>query len=208
MDLLLLGLLWILWCTLHSLLIARPVTGFLMRVLGDRFRYHRLLYNVIAVASLAPLLVLTWIWRGEVVFVWQGGWQFVRFLLLGVAALLFWGGAQRYDMGYLTGIRQIRAGKAHSLLSGGEEFSTAGVFGLVRHPWYLGSLLLLWSILPVYHLASLLAAGLLSAYLVIGTVLEERKLVAEYGDLYRTYQRQVSMLLPWKWLRSQWQRIK
>ncbi|MDP3480639.1 MAG: hypothetical protein Q8R88_12775 [Desulfoprunum sp.] len=44
-----------------------------------------------------------------------------------------------------------------------------------------------------------LPVALLSAYLIIGTILEERKLVVEYGDIYRTYQRQVPMLLPWKW---------
>jgi protein-S-isoprenylcysteine O-methyltransferase Ste14 len=39
----------------------------------------------------------------------------------------------------------------------------------------------------------------LSAYLVIGTLLEERKLVLEFGDKYREYQRQVSMFIPLKW---------
>jgi protein-S-isoprenylcysteine O-methyltransferase Ste14 len=33
---------------------------------------------------------------------------------------------------------------------------------------------------------------------VVGTILEERKLVAEFGDEYRQYQREVSMLFPWK----------
>ena len=32
--------------------------------------------------------------------------------------------------------------------------------------------------------------------------LEERKLVAEYGDEYREYQKQVSMFIPYKWLKS------
>jgi methanethiol S-methyltransferase len=43
---------------------------------------------------------------------------------------------------------------------------------------------------------------ILSAYLVIGTLLEERKLILEFGDKYRLYQRQVSMFIPLKWLRS------
>ncbi len=198
MNLLLLSLLWILWCTMHSLMIARAVTGFLTRFLGDRFRYYRLFYNITAMMTLLPLVVLTRNLRGDSVFVWQGYWLSLRFLLLAAATLLFWAGSRRYDMGYFLGIRQIRSGKTHTLLSETEEFSTAGVFGLTRHPWYLGSLLLIWSILPVYSPADLTVAVILSAYLVIGTVLEERKLVADYGDAYRTYQRQVSMLLPWK----------
>ncbi|RPH38077.1 MAG: DUF1295 domain-containing protein, partial [Desulfobulbaceae bacterium] len=72
-----------------------------------------------------------------------------------------------------------------------------GVFGLTRHPWYLGSLLLIWSILPGYSAVDLLVSTILSVYLVIGTFLEERKLLAEYGDAYRRYQHQVPMMLPW-----------
>jgi protein-S-isoprenylcysteine O-methyltransferase Ste14 len=37
---------------------------------------------------------------------------------------------------------------------------------------------------------------------VIGTLLEERKLVLEFGDKYKEYQRQVSMFIPLKWLRE------
>jgi methanethiol S-methyltransferase len=197
MNLLLLGVLWIVWCTMHSLLIARPVTGYLQRLLGGGFRYYRLFYNLTAILTLLPLLLLTWQLRGGMVFAWQGYWQILRFLLLATAGWLFWAGARRYDMGYFLGIRQIRSGTAHLLLSETEEFSATGVFGLTRHPWYLGSLLLIWSILPGYSPADLIVSGLLSIYIVIGTFLEERKLLAEYGDAYRRYQRQVPMLLPW-----------
>ena len=58
MNLLLLGVLWIVWCTMHSLLIARPVTGYLQRLLGGGFRYYRLFYNLTAILSLMPLLLL------------------------------------------------------------------------------------------------------------------------------------------------------
>jgi protein-S-isoprenylcysteine O-methyltransferase Ste14 len=37
---------------------------------------------------------------------------------------------------------------------------------------------------------------------VIGTFLEEQKLVLEFGDQYKVYQRQVSMFIPLKWLGS------
>ena len=197
MNLLMLGVLWIVWCTMHSLLIARPVTGYLQRLLGGRFKYYRLFYNLTAILTLMPLLLLTWQLRGGMVFAWQGYWQILRFLLLATAGWLFWAGARRYDMGYFLGIRQIRSGTAHILLSETEEFSTAGVFGLTRHPWYLGSILLIWSILPGYSIADLMVSALLSIYIVIGTFLEERKLLAEYGDAYRRYQRQVPMFLPW-----------
>ena len=197
MDYILLGLFWICWCSLHSVLIARPVTGYLQQLLAGWYRFYRLFYNFTAVISLLPLLFMTWEIRGETVFAWQGCWQILRFLMLLSAGWFFWGGARRYDMGSFLGLRQLNSGASHLLLSETAEFSTAGVFGLTRHPWYLGSLLLIWSILPGYALADLLVSTILSAYLVVGTLLEERKLLAEYGDAYRRYQRQVPMLLPW-----------
>jgi protein-S-isoprenylcysteine O-methyltransferase Ste14 len=47
----------------------------------------------------------------------------------------------------------------------------------------------------------------LSLYLIIGAFLQERKLVLEFGDGYRQYQDRVSMLFPWKWIRTKWHRI-
>lgn len=124
----------------------------------------------------------------------------VRWVLLVAACVLFVGGARRYDLGVFLGLRQIKSGTAHVLLSEDDTFSREGVFNITRHPWYLGSLMLLWSALPVYHEATVIGAVVLTLYLFVGTMLEERKLVAECGERYRAYQQQVSMLLPWKWL--------
>jgi hypothetical protein len=36
----------------------------------------------------------------------------------------------------------------------------------------------------------------------VGSFLEERKLVREFGDKYQEYQQAVSMLFPWRWLKA------
>ena len=41
----------------------------------------------------------------------------------------------------------------------------------------------------------------INVYFMIGAVLEERKLVREFGEKYQEYQRTVSMLFPWRWLK-------
>ncbi len=43
---------------------------------------------------------------------------------------------------------------------------------------------------------------LLTIYLIVGTVLEERKLLMEYDEEYRSYQNRVSMLVPFKYLKG------
>jgi methanethiol S-methyltransferase len=80
------------------------------------------------------------------------------------------------------------------------EFDSSGVLGVVRHPWYLAVLILLWA--RDQSLSGLIINMILSVYLVIGTFLEERKLILEFGDKYRVYQLQVSMFIPFKWLES------
>jgi protein-S-isoprenylcysteine O-methyltransferase Ste14 len=66
-----------------------------------------------------------------------------------------------------------------------------------RHPLYACILALFW-IRPEVMADGLLLSILWSAWLVAGTLLEERDLVAELGDGYRRYQRQVPMLIPWR----------
>jgi methanethiol S-methyltransferase len=196
----LLGFGWLAWCIFHSLLIAPSMTRRLRRLPGTVSRYFRLGYNITALGTLLPLVIYTFSLQDDSVFAWQGGWAVPRFCLLGISFGVFYGGARRYDMGYFLGLKQISSRKNHTLLTEGAAFARDGIFAVIRHPWYLASLILLWSALPVYHVSTTLAAAILSLYLVVGTILEERKLVAEFGDNYRAYQRGVSMLIPWKWL--------
>ncbi len=82
----------------------------------------------------------------------------------------------------------------------GGGIDSSGVLGLVRHPWYTAVVLLLWA--GDLDMAALVGSGVLTVYIVVGTLLEERKLVHEFGDAYRSYQGRVSMFVPLKWIRS------
>jgi protein-S-isoprenylcysteine O-methyltransferase Ste14 len=200
MDLVLLCILWISWCTIHSVLIDASVVGLIKNYAPGLTRYYRLLYNGLSLVTFIPLIIVTRMAEGQVIVSWEGYAISVRILLLAVAFLLLKGGAKKYDLVYFLGVKQLQTGEEHLLLSDTEEFTETGVFGITRHPWYFGTLLLIWSILPKYPLPVFLAVCILSVYLVIGTMLEERKIVAQYGDSYRRYRQRVSMLFPWKWL--------
>ena len=69
---------------------------------------------------------------------------------------------------------------------------------MVRHPWYVAVFLLIWA--GDQNAAAITVNLVLSAYLIVGTLLEERKLVIEFGEKYRSYQDRVSMFVPLKWL--------
>jgi len=193
--LLLLGGLWSGWCGLHSLLITRRARDYFVRRLGERFVWFRLAYNIFSLVTLIPVVLVHWRLQGPVLFAWSGYWQVARLVLFGAAGLLFYGGARAYDMGYFLGLKQVREYRA-GRRPAPARLSREGVLGYVRHPWYTAGLLVIWTLGPVTA-ASLVAKVVLSGYLVIGAVLEERKLVAEFGEEYRQYQREVNMLLPW-----------
>lgn len=202
MKIYILCVLWIGWCAMHSLLITPSCTNLVKYRIPHLVRYYRLFYNGVSLATLLPLVVYTREMGGETVFGWPRWSTAARIFLLVVAGLFFWGGANRYDIKYFLGMKQLRTGDAHILLSNTGDFHTTGVFAITRHPWYLGSLLTIWSILGEYPRPTFCAAVILSLYLVVGTLLEERKILQEYGPSYRHYQQQVSMLFPWKWLKN------
>jgi len=75
------------------------------------------------------------------------------------------------------------------------EFRQPFLYKLVRHPLYLGFFIALWAT-PVMSVGHLLLAGGLSIWMLIAIQLEERDLVALFGDSYESYRKSVGMIIP------------
>lgn len=188
------------WCILHSALISVSVTGYLHGRLGRTFRFYRIFFNVTSLLTLIPVVVYADAVRTEPIFRWEGYMRILQVLFLGTAVLLFFLGARRYDAGRFLGFKQIREEVSSKGLTDAGALDTSGVLGIIRHPWYLASLFLVWP--RPLDVSSILVNVLLTCYLIAGAYLEERKLVREFGEKYRAYQKRVSMFLPYKWLKS------
>ena len=74
-------------------------------------------------------------------------------------------------------------------------FRSDGILGVIRHPWYTGTILFLVFSLPVTDVNWVWRVVFL-LYTIIGTELEERKLLVEIGDQYRDYRRNVPRFFP------------
>jgi methanethiol S-methyltransferase len=193
-------LLWGAWCALHSAMISTTVTEYVKRKLERGFRFYRLFFNVLAAVTLVPVLLYDRSFHEPPLVHWDGTLRVVQGLLLGTSLFLFLAGLQHYDMAQLVGVRQAKRENSARPIGDNGRLHKTGILGVTRHPWYLATMILIWSL--DISMADLARNTVLTAYLILGAALEERKLVLEFGDEYRDYQRGVSMLFPWKWLRG------
>ena len=188
------------WCALHSALISLSVTDYLKKHLGNHFRFFRLFFNLISLATLAPLIWYGFRLRSAPFFEWSGYLKPVQIILLGLGLFLFLAGARHYNGLIFLGIKQIREKTVYDSLSKTNRLNTTGILGFIRHPWYTAVIVLLWA--QDLDISVLWVNIVFTTYLLIGSFLEEHKLVVEFGDPYREYQKTVSMFIPYKWLKQ------
>ena len=75
------------------------------------------------------------------------------------------------------------------------EFRIPKLYTVVRHPIYVGWLMILWAA-PVMTVSHLLFAVGTTAYILVAIQLEERDLVTQFGKKYINYRKDVPMLIP------------
>ncbi len=174
----------------HSVFARAPLKRWVERMMPAPM--ERSFYVWVASA----LLIATWIgWQltAGLVYAIEGPlrWAFYALQLAGVHLTLR--SAGMLDALELAGIRQLQPRPRPTV------FRTDGPFGLVRHPIYLGWLLMTFGT-PLMTVNRLLFATITSAYLILAIPWEERSLVAAFGDRYRAYQARVRWrLVPGLW---------
>ena len=201
-EYLVLIILWIIWCFIHSGMISLTVTDYLKKILGSYYKFYRLFFNLVAFTTFIPLIFYSKSLKGPILFRWEGSLTIVQIALLIIVMSLFIAGLFKYDILQILGIRQIKSGKSHATLSESGDIDTSGILSITRHPWYLATIMLVWTYFREMYVSTLIVNIILTIYLIIGTILEERKLIIELGDSYRHYMNRVSMLFPTKWILS------
>ena len=183
---------------LHSMLASLRLKKLVARRWPTIMPAYRLLFNVLSVILLLPLLWLMQQNPGPVAWQWHGNWS----LLMNGLALAAIGGfiwsLKSYDNMVFLGWTQWKY--RHQGCEDPDHLHISTLHRFVRHPWYFFILVILWT--QDIHLSQLVTYSLITLYFIIGSHLEERKLMKCYGDAYRQYCQRVPGLvpLPWRWL--------
>ena len=109
--------LWIVWCSIHSILISNRVTESLRKRFAENFRFYRLAFNLFSALTLVPIVFYEISIRSEPIVAWYGIWHIVPVLLSTAGIVLLLAGALRYDLLQFLGLRQVASEDACSVLT-------------------------------------------------------------------------------------------
>lgn len=177
----------------HSGMVRRSFRGRLRAFVPEPF--HGMVFTV---ASAFALLLCLALWQrvGEPIDRLDGfpTWLMRALFLLALIGFA-WGirALGSFDtFGIRPAVAYLRSGRTRP-----SPFVVRGPYRWVRHPLYFFTLVLFWSC-PAITLDRLLFNGFWTVWVVLGTFLEERDLVLQFGNSYVQYQRQVPMIFPWR----------
>jgi methanethiol S-methyltransferase len=188
---------------IHSITVTSWFKILCSRILGERFMraWYRFLYNLVSIITAAVAFYL--ISRVPDRVLWSGNpWVFWYFTAIRVGGLVFGAGAfQLLDGLEFLGIRQVWrylsgrqvAGNLEGLTQ--RDLITTGVYGVVRHPMYLGAIIF-FTFEPRISVNGLTVTVLADIYFIWGAFIEERRFLRIFGDQYREYMKKVPRLIP------------
>lgn len=181
---------WLVFGLIHSITASNSFKHWMLVRQLFPAGYYRFLYNVMAMVSFAPVLLILLGAPNDPTRV-ETGVEWLGMLVMAGGILLLVKAFKGYDLHEFIGWPPTTA------QSSVNTFRRSGLLNYVRHPLYLATIIILiglfiWRSDLLHFLIGVLAF----LYIRIGIYYEERKLIKEFGDVYLKYKCEVPMLLP------------
>lgn len=164
---------------------------FIVRVLGSwADKLYLPIYSLIATIMLLPLIYLLKKYPGRLLYKIPSPWSW---LMVGGQMIAFFAAPKAL----LDGSHRFRI---HSQLSGptapdAAPLNIRGIYRWVRDPFLLSTLIMML-LTPVMTVNWLILYILTTIYLYLGSLHWEKRLVSQFGEEYREYQKRVHRLIP------------
>jgi methanethiol S-methyltransferase len=195
---------WMLFFAVHSIMASSQVKKKIDQINQIYKAYYRLAFNIVSFLLLVPVIYSYQQTPTRFMFASTTLYDVVGSLIVLAGIYIAIAGFKNYRADEFIGTYQIK--NNHDFHPA--KLSRNSWNGVVRHPMYFGSILLVAGILLLIPTIKLGITGvLIVGYLYIGTLWEEKKLVSEFDAAYKEYKREVSMLIPIKWIANKFRRF-
>jgi protein-S-isoprenylcysteine O-methyltransferase Ste14 len=188
---LLMVLSWGLFYALHTLLAASKLKRILEARWPGVYNWYRLFYTLLATVLFLGLLIQALFLPKTLVFLPGQFGEYAGYMIATAGVMIVLKSVKEIRLGSFLGVKKPEKEESD------QPLVATGWYAQVRHPLYLGLLL----IFSGYFLVSgtqgaLIHLACLIVYLPIGIYFEEKNLIATYGDEYRIYRREVPAFFP------------
>lgn len=172
------------------MLAESTVKNYIQKFMGPAYKYYRFIYSVFA---LVTLILVVWFQYSiespflfiSVIYVYFPG---IIAVLSGLCIMVICINKYFYEQ---SGLQAIQSSRVKNTLQ------QTGLHKYVRHPLYLGTLLFIWGLFLIFpFISNVIAATIITMYVLIGIRLEEKKLKLQFGESYTDYVKKVPKLIP------------
>lgn len=185
-------LLLIAYCIIHSLL----ADNFLMKKVYYSW-WYRLFYVFQSIFLLVPIFIIYNKLPKINFFYPDNVLKYLLYIPSILGIYIGYLGTKVYDNADFLGLKQLYQylkNRKKYFFENESKLKQEGILKVIRHPYYLAGILILWG-RPLYY-KDLITNIVLTLYFIIGAINEERKLIKIYGDAYRKYRAKVPMIFP------------
>jgi len=179
------------FAAIHSLTASLHFKRLIMRVAGTRAeKFYLPVYSFISVLTILPLAYQLYKNPGRILYKIPSPWRWLMVggqLIAGILApLAFRDAPHRFKISsQLSGPQASEEG----------SLQIRGIYRWVRDPFLLSGLIGIW-LTPFMTVNLLIVYLLTTIYLFLGSLHWETRLVAQFGDEYREYQKKVHRIIP------------
>lgn len=179
------------FAAVHSLMASLRFKRLAVRVLGFRAEaLYMHIFNIMAFLTISPLAYLLYKDPGQILYIVPSPWRWVMVsgqLIAGIITLrAFIDAPQRF---------KIRAQLSAPKTPEAGSLNIHGIYRWVRDP-FLFSGLIVMVLTPFMTVNLLVIYFVATIYLYLGSRHWETRLVAQFGDEYREYQKQIHRVIP------------